>query len=102
MGQRQLGMMFMSMFGWGGSAMDPEHVLGCLDTLIADTESEDVSERMFTNSVNDFFPVLVTFMGRCNELGVARIDVMQRMARYIVLQCKHTRTQWMHVNSAEP
>jgi len=102
MTQQQLGTMFMSMFGWQGSLMDPEHVLGCLETLIRDVKAAGTAEQMFTNSVNDFFPALVVFMGRCNELGVGRVDVMKKLAEYVVVQCKQTRTQWYHVNTSKP
>jgi len=97
--EKQLGVMFMSMFGWHNSPMDPHHVYGCLEALIRDTKHQ---EPLLTNSVNDFFPHLVSFMGRCNELGVARVDVMRKMAQYIVLQCKLTRSQWSHINASKP
>jgi len=96
---KQLGVMFMSIFQCDSSPLDPEHVYGCLNTLIEDTRQP---EPLLESSVSGFFPHLVSFMGRCNELGIANVDVMQKMAEYIVLQCKLTPDQWSHINAGKP
>jgi len=92
----QLGRMFTSMFRWNGSLVDPDHIAGCLDTLIGDCCSSD---PMLANHVHEFFPHFVSFMGRCDDLGVTRIDVMVKMAHYAVLQCNFARSQWSHINA---
>lgn len=92
---QQLSSMFDHLF-LSTSPVDESYLMAAVETLIDDVKSDS---PLVTLTAEGYFGSFVTFVGRCDELGVHSAEVMRKLASYLLIQCEENRELWSHVQS---